>query len=121
MLYNSNFSHSEFVLFIKNNTVYVSTFILNELYIVANRNTIYCNVADIERFVMAVGFRVYWSVKLPIDKYIEYVLDDMDVQILKDAVELNATHILTNNLKDFHNDQIKKDFWILVISNLDDL
>lgn len=110
ILYNSDFSDSDFVVFIKHNTVYVSTFILNELYIVANRNKIFCNEQDIKRFVNQTGFKVYGSIKDPIDVYVDYVLDDKDLQVLKDAVEMHATHILTNNLKDFKSVEIKQDF-----------
>jgi hypothetical protein len=121
LLYNSDFSRSEFILFAKNHIVYVSTYILNELYDIAIRKDLPCNESDIAKFVQLTGFKVYGSTKFPIDLYKEYIFDDKDLQVLKDAVEIEATHILTNNLKDFKIKEIKEDFWIKVISNVDNI
>jgi hypothetical protein len=64
---------------------------------------------------------VYDSVESHAEQYHIYVKDDKDLQVLKDAVEIKATHILTYNLKDFRIQEIEEDFGILIINNLDNL
>jgi len=49
------------------------------------------------------------------DNYLNYVNDPKDVQILADAVCSWCNILLTDNLKDFKIDLIKKDFGIEVV------
>ncbi len=51
LLYNSDLSRGSFFSFIKAHTVYVSSYILNELYDISIRKDLPCDESDIAKFV----------------------------------------------------------------------
>ena len=121
ILHNSNFSWSVFVEYIKNNTVYISTFVLSELSNISIRKWLSISDSDIKTFVEKTWLRVYESSFVGVEEYHKYVLDKEDAQIVQDAVEIEATHILTNNLKDFHKEYIFSKFNISIVSELEEI
>jgi len=52
------------------------------------------------------------------EKYLQYVNDKNDAQILQDAIESWCNVLLTNNVKDFKVDLIEKNLWIKIVKKL---
>jgi predicted nucleic acid-binding protein len=61
--------------------------------------------------------KIFESKKLA-DKYLKYVYDINDAQILQDAVESQSQVLFTDNIKDFKIDLIKEELGIIVTKSL---
>lgn len=121
ILEQSDLSWSELANYIRAHTVFVSTFILDELYLITTRYNVPVQDSHIDMFVQLLWLQVYDS-KLIIDPhYLLYVTDENDVQIIQDAVAIQATHILTSNTKDFIKDKILVDFNIKIVWSLGEI
>ena len=121
VLYNSTFEDSILVEYMHNNTVYVSTFVLSELSKISLRKWLDITDETISIFVAALHVQVYESANILDLSYVSYVSDTDDAQLVQDAVEIWATHLLTNNTKDFVIDSIYNDFWIFVVSDIKEI
>jgi predicted nucleic acid-binding protein len=88
-------------LFAQNNEVYISDFVLKELKINLKENeNIELLNNDIANFIALSNFKVMQSNILR-SKFVRYVEDFEDAQILQDAFDIRADYILIQNLKDF--------------------
>jgi predicted nucleic acid-binding protein len=97
--------------------VILSDYVVSELERIAYRNFVERNDVYLQLFITTTWFLIHDT--LPADpKYLTYVLDTWDAQIVQDAVESGAEYILTNNTKDFHIKKIYDTFQILVIDDL---
>lgn len=121
VMHSSDLSSSMFVQYSKTHTVYVSTFVLTELLHIAQRNNIVANESHIKVFVNMAWLKVYESSYVWAEYYTQYVFDNDDAQLVQDAVEIGATHLLTNNTKDFKISSIVQELHLQIISNLDDI
>lgn len=119
--HNSDFSNSDFVAFSRKNEVRISTFVLTELFIVAKRNNLNPTEQDIEKFVQLSHCKVIASRDKIDPKYEHYVYDHNDTQILQDALTSKATHLITNNTKDFKITEVFKDFSLKIISSIEEI
>ena len=119
----SDLSNSQIYKFIKSDKakLYVSKFILDELYVISLRYWINANKSDIINFVKYIWFIFSDSKIIDNQIYSNFVNDIYDAQILQDAIDIKADYILTDNTKDFEIVKIYSSFGIKVISSLDEV
>ena len=117
-LYGSDLTNSEFLKYRENNKIYISTFVLAELYDISIRQQLPANFDSISNFLSIVKFEVYQSNEIIKSDYSKYIYDIDDAQILQDSIDINADYLLTNNIKDFNIKSINDDFCIKAISDL---
>ncbi len=98
--------------------IYISDTVLDELVTIMWENHwIFANPDIVFWFKQFFGLHIIASKKLE-SKYLSYVHDHDDAQILQDAVSVQADILLTNNLKDFIIAKIYKDFALQVTNTL---
>jgi hypothetical protein len=95
--------------------VYISDIVLDELVTtVREHHGVFANPDTIFGFKQFFGLHIIASSTLQ-KRFLTYVYDVDDAQILQDAVSIQADILLTNNLKDFRKDIIQKDFGMQVV------
>lgn len=100
-------------------TILVSVFVLLESQrILQQKANILLSAEDLKLFCHDLNITIVSSEQVK-GNFNNYVKDDFDVQILYGAYYHNASIIFTNNLKDFHIQQIHNQFGITVTSHLE--
>ena len=100
---------------------YVSTYVIEES--ILHRDKLKLSKSQMETIILdflkkfdifVINSDISWC-----EKYLSYVNDVDDTQILYDAVKAKADILFTNNIKDFKIDKIEKDFKIKVVDRLE--
>jgi predicted nucleic acid-binding protein len=112
-------SHSELFQLAQNHSVYISSFVLWE----AAKNldekyNIVLNESHVALFYQQSNIKILWSIKRLNSNLVSYVNDLDDIQILQDALDIGATMLLTQNIRDFNIREIYDDFNIKVSNRI---
>ena len=100
---------------------YVSTYVIEES--ILHRDKLKLSKSQMETIILdflkkfdifVINSDISWC-----EKYLSYVNDVDDTQILYDAVKAKADILFTNNIKDFKIHKIEKDFKIKVVDRLE--
>lgn len=112
-------SHSELFQLAQYHSVYISSFVLWEA---ANnldeKYSIILDESHVALFCQQSNIKILWSIKQLSSNLVSYVNDLDDIQILQDAVDINADILLTQNVKDFNIREIYDDFHIKVSNRI---
>lgn len=100
------------------NEIWISDFIVDELVTTLRRNEwIFATPEMIYWFRQYIWLYLHLS-RSPVEQNKKYIFDEYDIQILQDAIDINADILLTHNLKDFDIQAIREVFQIQVTDRL---